>query len=316
MEIIRGIHNLRSQHRGCVATIGNFDGVHLGHQSILRHVREQASSRGLSSMLVCFEPQPQEYFQGDAAPARLSRFREKLEQLTRHGVDRVLCVRFNERVRNMEPLAFVDLLVEGLGVRDLVVGDDFRFGRDRMGDFDLLRRAGERHGFSVTAEDTLVHESLRVSSTRVRECLAAGDFALAERLLGYPYLICGKVVHGRQLGRQLGTPTANIQLHRYRAPLDGVFAVHLEVDGSDGPPQPLPGVANVGLRPTVEANAKRPILEVHVFDFAGDLYRRNVRVTFRRRIREERRFDGLDALKAQVARDMVEARRWFGMARS
>lgn len=306
MEIVRGLINLKPQHRGCVVTIGNFDGVHLGHQAILKAVREKAVELGAPSMLICFEPQPQEFFDEFNAPARLTRFREKVELLEEQGLDLVLCLKFDDKTRSMTADDFIELLVRDIGVRSLYVGDDFRFGHDRSGDFSSLRSAGERYGFEVTDLHTLTFEDIRVSSTRIRESLAAGDFEAAEAMLGHPYSIIGKVVYGRQLGRTLDAPTANIQLHRYRAPIDGVFAV--EVDGLD---QRYQGVANVGVRPTLNEGNVKPILEVHVFDFEGEIYGKCVKVIFRYKIRPEIKFNGLDELKAAIRQDVVQAREYF-----
>jgi riboflavin kinase/FMN adenylyltransferase len=306
VEIIRGLINLKPHHRGCVATIGNFDGVHLGHQAILREVTRKSAELGVPSMLVLFEPQPQEFFNVFDAPARLTRFREKIELLAEQGLDLVLCFQFNEKTRSTTADEFVGILGEQIGIRALYVGDDFRFGSDRKGDFEFLQAAGSEHGFEVTNLHTLSYEDIRVSSTNVRECLERGNFEKAEAMLGRPYSILGKVIHGRQLGRELGTPTANIQLHRYRAPIDGVYAV--EVDGLDRPYQ---GVANVGVRPTLNDGNVIPILEVHIFDFAETIYGKCVKVIFRHKIRAEQKFDGLDALRAAIQSDMEAAREFF-----
>lgn len=308
MEVIRGMHNLRPRHRGCVATIGNFDGVHRGHRMILHRLRALAAEAGVPATLVTFEPQPREFFEGREVPARLTRLREKLCLLREAGLERVLLLPFNERLAALSAQAVVDdILVSGLGIRRLLVGDDFRFGRGREGDFALLARAGREAGFAVEHLPTLEDDGERISSSRVRDALAAGDLALAERLLGHPYFVLGRVTYGRQLGRQLGVPTANVPLHRYRAALEGVFAV--EVDGL-GPR--LPGVANIGLRPTVEG--REPLLEVHLFDYAGDCYGALLTTYFRAKIRDEWKFDSLDALKAQIARDAEAARSVLGVA--
>lgn len=306
MEVIRGIHNLQPRHRGCIVTIGNFDGVHLGHQAILRQVKQKSLELGAPSMLICFEPQPKEFFDAFSAPARLTRFREKVVLLAEQGIDLVLCLKFDEKTRSMSAPAFIDLLVKDLQVRAVFAGDDARFGNDRSGDFNLLLAAGKKYDFAVTNLYTLTVDQARVSSTRIRDCLAAGDFAMAEQLLGRPYSITGKVVYGRQLGRTLDAPTANIQLHRYRAPIDGVYAV--EVEGLNGM---LQGVANVGVRPTLNETTVKPILEVHIFDFGRTIYGKTVRVIFRAKLREEKKFDGLEALKQAISADMVAARAYF-----
>jgi len=308
MEVIRGLQNLRPNHRDCIVTIGNFDGVHKGHQEILKHIGEKAAELKLPALLICFEPQPGEYFDPSNAPARLTRLREKLVLLEEYGLDRVLCIKFNDRTRKMSALDFVSLLVDDLGVRYLVVGDDWKFGYDRTGDFTMLQQAGLEHGFLVTRRDTLTYDDLRVSSTRIRECLEEGNFDLAEQLLGHPYSIMGKVVYGRQLGKQLGTPTANIQLHRYRAPIEyGVYAV--EVDGLD---KLYHGVANCGVRPTVDNLTPKPILEVHLLDFSCDIYGKGVKVIFRHKIRSEKKFENLTALKLAIKGDIDQARNIFG----
>jgi riboflavin kinase/FMN adenylyltransferase len=218
----------------------------------------------------------------------------------------VLCLKFDEVTRSMSPQAFISLLVNDLQLKALFAGDDARFGNDRSGDFDLLLAAGKQSGFEVTNLYTLTVGAERVSSTRIRECLANGDFNMAQQLLGRPYSITGKVVYGRQLGRTLDAPTANIQLHRDRAPIDGVYAV--EIEGLD---TTLTGVANVGVRPTLNEATLKPILEVHIFDFAGTIYGKTVKVIFRAKIREEKKFTGLEALKSAIREDMLVARQFF-----
>ncbi|TWR69852.1 bifunctional riboflavin kinase/FAD synthetase [Pseudomonas grimontii] len=303
MQLVRGLHNLRPEHRGCVATIGNFDGVHRGHQAILARLRERAVELDVPSCVVIFEPQPREYFTPETAPARLARLRDKLQLLAEEGVDRVLCLAFNQRLQSLSAAEFVDrILVDGLGVQHLEVGDDFRFGCDRVGDFDFLQQAGIQQGFTVEAAQTVELDGLRVSSTQVRNALAAADFALAERLLGRPFRIAGRVLHGQKLARQLGTPTANVQLKRRRVPLTGVYLVSVDIDG-----QPWSGVANIGVRPTVAGDGKAH-LEVHLLDFAGDLYDRRLTVVFHQKLREEQRFASLEALKTAINADVAAAR--------
>lgn len=306
MEIVRDILNLKPHHRGSVVTIGNFDGVHRGHQALLQKIRQKSDALGVPSMLVCFEPQPKEYFDEYNAPARLTRFREKVRLLSRYGVDIVFCMKFNEKTRNMQPETFTELLGEKIGVKALFVGDDFHFGQDRSGNFDTLLTAGQQYGFEVSNLRTMMLGEDRVSSTRIRECLAAGEFQEAEAMLGHAYSIMGKVVYGRQLGRTLDAPTANIQLHRYRAPISGVYAVEL-----DGLGQRLQGVANVGVRPTLNEAVVKPALEVHLFDFSQNIYGRNVEAIFRHKIRDEVKFEGLDALKLAIAKDVEAARAYF-----
>lgn len=306
IEVVRGLANLRDRHRGCVVTIGNFDGVHLGHQAILGQVTARAKALGKPSMLVCFEPQPREFFDHYDAPARLTRFREKVELLAQQGLDHVLCLKFDDKTRAMTTAEFISLLTDQLEVTALFVGDDFRFGSNREGSFAELQAAGQAKGFEVTNFYTFVYDSDRVSSTRIRACLAAGEFELAEALLGHPYAITGKVVYGRQLGRTLGVPTANIQLHRYVAPIAGVFAVEVLLGEAS-----LLGVANVGVRPTIDGGAARPILEVHIFDHDADIYGSRVKAVFRHKIREEKKFAGLEQLKEAIAQDIVKAKEHF-----
>ncbi len=308
MQLVRGLQNLRPQHRGCVATIGNFDGVHRGHQAILARLRERADDLGVPSCVVIFEPQPREFFGPDTAPARLTRLRDKLALFAAAGVDRVLCLSFNRRLRELSAAEFVHaILVEGLGVQHLEVGDDFRFGCDRAGDFAFLQQAAAVEGFTLEAASTVEIDGLRVSSTRVRESLAAADFVLAERLLGRPFQISGRVLHGQKLARQFGTPTANVQLKRRRVPLTGVYLVSVELDG-----KPWPGVANIGVRPTVQGDGNAH-LEVHLLDFVGDIYGRRLTVAFHQKLRDEQRFASLEALKTAIHADVAAARAlWQG----
>ncbi len=306
MELIRGLHNLAPRHRGCVATIGNFDGIHLGHQAVIGQLAEKAQALGLPTLVMLFEPQPAEFFRPDKAPPRLTRFREKWLALRRYSVDRVLCVRFDAPFANMEPETFVRrVLVQGLGVRYLVVGDDFRFGKNRRGDFAFLQEAGEQQGFHVVNMHTVSIDGHRVSSTRVRRALASGDLATAEKLLGRPYRMSGRVAHGNKLGQRLGMPTANMHVHRKLTPISGVYVV--EVFGLEA--EPLAGVANVGTRPTV--NETRTLLEIHLFGFNQRIYGRYLNVNFLHKLRDEEKFDSLEALKRQMHADAENARAFF-----
>lgn len=306
MELIRGQHNIRPRHRGCVATIGNFDGVHLGHQAILQQLARQAARFQLPALVITFEPHPQEFFAPQAAPARLMRLREKLLALQDCAVERVLCLEFNQHLAAMEATAFVqDILMTKLGIRYLLVGDDFRFGHGRMGDFELLQQIGHASGFGVADTPSHTLHGQRVSSTRIRATLVRGDLNLARQLLGRPYSMCGRVAHGDRRGRTLGFPTANIHLHRRITPLTGVYAVR--VQGVE--PDPVPGVANVGRRPTVQGT--RDQLEVHLFDFKKDIYGYHVQVDFLAYLRPEWRFDSLEALRQQIAQDTCQARAFF-----
>ncbi len=303
MQLVRGLHNLRPQHRGCAATIGNFDGVHRGHQAILARLRERARELGVPSCVVIFEPQPREYFSPQTAPARLARLRDKVQLLADEQVDLVLCLAFNKRLSQLSASEFVDtILIDGLGVKHLEVGDDFRFGCDRAGDFDFLTQAGSLQGFTVEAAQTVELDGERVSSTQVRKALAAADFERAEQLLGRPFCIEGRVLHGQKLARQLGWPTANVQLKRRRVPLTGVYLVSVDIDGKT-----WPGVANIGVRPTVAGDGSAH-LEVHLLDFAGDLYGRHLTVAFHHKLRDEQRFASLEALKSAIDADVAAAR--------
>jgi len=302
MEFIRGIHNLRSRHRGCIASIGNYDGVHLGHQRVLRQLVDHSASYRLPSLVMCFEPTPREFFAGDSGPVRLSTFRDKYERFRSHGIDRFLCVYFNSHIASMEPEDFIRvLLVDGIGVRRLVVGDDFRFGHDRAGDFRTLVEAGERHGFEVEDTPSYNVDGRRVSSTAIREALKAGDLKEAERLLGRPYVMSGAVVHGDRLGRQLGFPTANLRIGRRRSPMTGVFAIRVHGLGLV-----RAGVANLGTRPTVDG--RDLLLEVHIFDFEETIYGRRVEVEFVERLRDELRFDSIELMTEQMRKDAAQAR--------
>jgi riboflavin kinase/FMN adenylyltransferase len=309
MEVIRGLLNVREKHRGAIVTIGNFDGVHKGHQSILKEVRDRADKLNVPAMLICFEPQPKEFFDLYDAPARLTRFREKVDLLSDLGIDYVYCVKFDEKARTMSAEEFVRILIEEIGISGLFVGDDFHFGFDRSGDFKYLQDVGKSHHFDVINMYTISHDNERVSSTRIRESLAQGHFELAEGLLGYAYSISGKVIYGRQIGRTLGVPTANIQLNRYVAPITGVFAVEMLFDG-----QAFPGVANVGVRPTIDDHTLKPILEVHLFDFSDDIYGKTAKVVFRQKIRDEKKFAGIEALKAAIMNDIEDAKIFFAGA--
>ncbi len=306
MELIRGLLNLKRRHCGCVASIGNFDGVHRGHQAVIRQLQRHSKTLSQPAVLITFEPQPQEYFAAADPPPRLITLREKLALLDGLGVDRVLCLRFFRTLAEMSAHAFIEsVLVNGLGVKHLVVGDDFRFGHGRVGDFALLERAGRQYGFDVERTETYHLDGERISSTRIRQALQSGDLVRAEQLLGHPYRISGRVAHGDRRGRSWGFPTANIHLNRRKAPLTGIFMV--EVDGIDA--APVAGVANLGNRPTL--GGTRTLLEVHLLDFDRDIYGRYVEVRFLCKLRDEKRFENLDALKTQIAHDVHQARSYF-----
>lgn len=304
MELIRGIQNIRALHHGCVLTIGNFDGVHRGHQALLKHLKQEASQRGLPTVVMTFEPQPLEFFLPEKAPARLTRLRDKIKYLAECGIDYLLCVKFDKQFAAQTPEEFVSsLLVNKLGVKFLAIGDDFRFGKNREGDFHSLQQAGARYGFEVANTESYCDKGLRISSTAVREALLNDDLVLAESLLGHPYSVCGRVVHGNELGRTIGFPTANIPMKRLVAPVKGVYAVDVYLSDNQSP---LPGVANIGSRPTVQGKGVQ--LEVHLIDVNMDLYGRRIDVVLRKKLRNEQRFASLDALKQQIADDVATAR--------
>jgi len=292
-------------------TIGNFDGVHLGHRAMLARLVAKARELKLPSCALTFEPHPREFFAPGAAPARLTRLREKLELIDEAGVQRVHVLRFGARLAAVSALSFMqDVLAQGLGARWLLVGHDFRFGAKRAGDFALLEAAAPRLGFALEAMPEVRHAGERVSSSAVRAALAAGDLAGAARLLGRAYMMSGRVAHGEKLGRALGFPTANIVLRR-RPPLAGIFAVEAELEETHSAgSEPMRGVANVGRRPTVKENAP-PLLEVYLLDWQGDLYGRHLRVRFLEKLRDEEKYDGLDALRSAIRQDVELAREYF-----
>ena len=307
MELIRGRHNLRPRHRGCAVTIGAFDGVHLGHQAVLAHLKEEAGALGVSTTVVTFEPLPGEYLRPLEAPPRITTLRDKWPLLAACGVERVLCLPFNDRLRTLSARAFVEqVFVEGLGVRYLAFGDDFRFGNRREGDLDYVRALADEFGYAVAPTPTLEADGERISSTRIRAALAEADFEGARRLLGRPFEMAGRVQHGQKLGRQLDAPTANIALHRIRSPLHGVYAVSVWSKGLNG----VPGVANVGVKPTI-GDSLEATLEVHVLEGSPDLYGERLTVRFRHKLRDEQKFPSLDALKEGIAADKAIARAWF-----
>lgn len=293
----------------CAATIGKYDGMHLGHQRILTELQTRAAAAGLPTVVILSEPQPEEFFAPASAPPRLMPFDDKVAFLSDIGITAVLRMRFDAALSQLDAETFVQrYLTEGLGLRLLVIGDDFRFGRQRKGDFALLAQLAPQYGFELDSVAKCESGTERVSSTLVRHYLQQGDCARAAELLGRPYAMSGTVVQGRQLGRQLGVPTANVGLQMDGLPLRGVFAVHALLDG-----QLLPGVANVGYKPTVSSTAM-PSLEVHLFDFADDIYGRHLQVRFLYKLRDEMKFDGLDALQRQIAADQRQARAVLGLA--
>jgi riboflavin kinase/FMN adenylyltransferase len=305
MRITHGFRSLGTPH---AVTIGNFDGLHLGHQAMLARLQEVARERGLPTCVLSFEPHPREFFAPDQAPARLSSLREKAEILRRFGIDRLHVFRFNRAFSALSADAFIEqVLGHTMQARYVLVGDDFRFGARRQGDFALLQRAGQSLGFDADCLHTVAVAGERASSTGVRQALADGDLAHAARLLGRPYSISGRVVHGDKLGRDIGFPTANIQLKHNRPPLVGIFVV--ELCGLNG--APLPGVASLGRRPTVKNADAAFVLEVHLFDFTADIYNRRVRVDFLHKLRDEEKYPDIDSLVAQIRRDVDNAKQFL-----
>lgn len=305
-------HGIPRSVRPTAVTVGNFDGVHLGHRAMLDRLIRAAGEEDLATAVLTFEPHPREFFQPERAPARLTSLREKLEILGRLGVDHTHICRFDRAFAGLGAEDFVErILHRGLQCRWLLIGDDFRFGAGRAGDFSMLQQAGAAMGFRVVAMPSVTVDGLRVSSTAVREALAAGEVEQARLLLGRPYSISGRVVHGDKLGAEIGFPTANIQMKHNKPPLSGIFAV--ELCGPDG--RVLPGVASLGVRPTVKQDGK-PTLEVHVFDFHQRIYGEHVRVDFFHKLRDEEKYPTLEALVAQIGRDVEQAKAYFSRTRS
>jgi len=302
MELIRGLVNLHGR-QGCALTIGTFDGIHLGHQALLRRLKEHAARLSAPTVVLTFEPTPREYLAPQSAPARLTSFRERWRVLQSTGVDSLLLLRFDEGLRNLSGEAFAGLLARDVGARAVVVGHDFRFGMNGEATASMLTAAGQRLGFEVDVVPPVLLDGARVSSSGVREALSTGDFALAQRWLGRPYTMRGRVVQGQRLGRNLGFPTANLRIERQRTPLQGIFAVR--VHGVET--APLRAVASLGTRPTV--GGVQVLLEVHVFDFSSDLYGREIEVEFVAKLRDEEYFPTLEALVEQIHRDAAQARR-------
>ncbi|MBA4284188.1 MAG: bifunctional riboflavin kinase/FMN adenylyltransferase [Xanthomonadaceae bacterium] len=307
MELIRGLHDLAPRHRGSVVSIGNFDGLHRGHQALIARLRALAVEHGVPATVVSFEPMPREYFQRDNPPPRIADLRGKLRDLEAFGVERVLLLRFGPRLAAMSAETFVrQVLVDGLGARAVIVGDDFRYGARRTGDLALLQQIGASAGFSAEGLGTVTLDGARSSSTGLRAALALPDLDTVERLLDRRYRITGRVRHGLKLGRELGMATANLHLRRPPALAHGVYAVKAYWDEA---PNGLPGVASLGVRPTLGLTTC--LLETHVFDVKPNLYGREVAIEFHKFLRPQLKFDGLDALAAQMQADGRDARTHF-----
>jgi riboflavin kinase/FMN adenylyltransferase len=313
MQLVRGIHNIslsddlgkKSFEKGCALTIGNFDGVHLGHHRVIAALVEQAKEIGCEAVVMVFEPQPQELFSPNTAPARLCRLRDKYTLLKKLGVDRLLCVNFNQKFASQSATEFIEkLLVKRLAVKHLIIGDDFHFGKNRQGNFDMLCQAGKKFGFSVTDTASFKLSNCRISSTEIRLALEQNRLADAEKMLGRPYSIIGRVFHGDKRGREIGFPTANVSLKRKVSPITGVYAVQIKtIDGS------YYGVANIGSRPTVLGTIAQ--LEVHIFDFSKNLYGQHIEVIILKKLRSEVKFESIDALTKQIDADTKQARIFF-----
>ncbi len=304
MLILRGLNS--PDKRPLALTIGNFDGVHLGHQALLQRLREVGQARGLATAAVVFEPHPREFFTPQQAPTRLTSLREKAEMFAELGVERLQVCRFNRSFASMTAADFIRALHEKLAAKFVLIGDDFRFGQGRSGDFALLEKIGQEQGFEVQAMQSVLKDGVRVSRTAVREVLAQGRLEAARRYLGRHYSISGHVEHGDGMGRQLGFPTANVQLRHNRPPLSGIFVVRARIEGGDW----RYGAASLGVRPTVVTGG-RPVLEVHLFDFAEQIYGRHLHVEFLHKLRDETKFPDLQSLTKQIALDVEQAKQWL-----
>ena len=306
MKLIRGLYNLRHPIPASAVTIGNFDGVHRGHQLVISQLKQVAAAASLPTVVIIFEPQPIEHFAPDKAPKRLARFREKIAYLKAQQIDYLLCLHFDHKLAQQSAEDFVQqILVDSLNTKHLVIGDDFHFGKNRQGNFQFLKDNAERYGFMVDETETLVVDGERVSSTRIRESIQQGDFEKAAELLGRPYSLSGRIAHGRKLGRELGYPTINIKMGDKTLIVKGIFAV--SVKGLDN--RLLEGVASIGTRPTV--NGVDTILEVYILDFDRDVYGYSVEVNFLHKIRNEEKFASLEELAAHIAQDTEKAKAFF-----
>ncbi len=309
MEIIRGLLNVKERQRGCVLTIGNFDGMHLGHIRLLSILKEKGCELGKTTTVILFEPQPCEYFDQANPPARLMRLREKIEGLKSQAIDYVVILPFNKTLAKQTAEDFVAMLVSKLGPTFILVGDDFRFGYQRAGNIELLRELGSRYQFVADCLPTLTVHGERASSTRIRKLLAEGELAHVEQLLGHYFSIMGRIAHGQKRGRSLGFPTANIHLQRKTIPLSGVFVVAVDGILQD---QTFTGVANLGTRPTLSGHNK-PLLEVHLFDFDQDIYGKRAKVIFLHKLRDEQKFADFEALQVQIKEDIRQAKKFLKM---
>ncbi len=303
MQLVRGIHNIQSKDHGCVLTIGNFDGVHLGHQQVIKALVSKADALNCVAAVLVFEPQPQELFSPETAPARLCRLRDKYSLLAKLGVQRLICVNFTAEFASQSAQHFIEqLLVNKLGIKHLIVGDDFHFGKNRAGNFDMLCQAGDKYGFNVSDTKSYKMADCRISSTAIRQALEQDNLVDAQQMLGREYSIIGRVFHGDKRGRELGFPTANVLLKRRVSPLSGVFAVMVKTDTGE-----YKGVANIGARPTI--NGVRQQLEVHLFDFNESLYGQCIEVVVKKKLRPVIKFENLEALRQQIQKDSEQAKK-------
>ncbi len=310
MKFIRGFHNIPRNMPACVATLGNFDGLHRGHQAVLTQLMHASTQENSPRLIIIFEPQPQEFFRPQDPPARLSTLRDKLQGFAEAGIEYVCCLPFNAELATLSAEDFMArLLCQSFNIKRLVVGDDFRFGRGRQGDFQLLHAYGKDKGIAVEQMQTASLAGKRISSTRIRQALANGAFKTAEALVGRPYLISGRVIHGDKRGRMLGFPTANIALHRLKAPAYGVHAVRVIGLG----PSSLPGVASLGWRPTI--GDKAHVLEIYLFDFNKEIYGRSLSVALEKKLRDEKKFKDLTELTQAMQEDERQARAFFANLR-
>lgn len=307
MKLLRGVQQVAAFKAGTVATIGNFDGVHCGHQALFRQLRKQASEMQLPMLVMLFEPQPSEYFLGERAPARLFSLREKINVLRQCGADYVYCIKFDQDLASMTAVEFANRYIFSLiNAKYLLIGEDFRFGHDRYGDVDLLKNLSQQHTCLVQQFSDFFIDDKRVSSTAIRQALHLGDLDYAAKLLGRNYNICGRVVRGNGLGRQWGFPTANLSLHRRSLALSGVYCVRVKRQGR---PSWIRAVANLGCRPTIDGN--KQVLEIHLFDFNESLYGEMLQVSFLHKLRNEIKFESVDALIAQIHQDVAAANSYF-----
>lgn len=305
MKIIRDIHDIKD-HPACVVSIGNYDGLHLGHQSIIKQLIEYSTKTGLPGVVITFEPYPMEYFSPETAPARLTDFRQKIEMFDAMQVDHIICLRFNHSLASMTARTFVEeLLVKKINIRGLIVGNDFRFGNNREGNIELLKEMSDKSGFELIPADTFHYNGTRVSSSLVRGHLAIGDFDLVRELLGQAYQIDGTVIHGDKRGRELGHPTANLACNRVNYPLSGVYVVR--VHGLNE--AVYDGVANIGTRPVF--NGEKMLLETHIFNFNQEIYGKRISVEFCKKLRDEQQFHSVETLGKQIANDVNKARDYF-----